>query len=90
MMMMLTMTMLFLTMFLIFGWLSNAVPDWSARVETLGANIFEERKLTHSGDYLQTPLGEEQLVLLFMATLVILVTGTTSTGIELQDPFAED
>ena len=21
---------------------SNAVPDWSARVETLGANIFEE------------------------------------------------
>ena len=69
--------------------LSNAVPDWSARVETLGANIFEERKLTHSGDYLQTPLGEEQLVLLFMATLEILVKGTTSTRIELQESFAE-
>ena len=26
--------------------LSNAVPDWSARVETYGANILEERKLT--------------------------------------------
>ena len=24
------------------GWLSNAVPDWSAHVETLGANIFGE------------------------------------------------
>ena len=31
--------------------LSNAVPDWSARVETYGANIFEERKLTPYWDF---------------------------------------
>ena len=55
-------------------------------METLGANIFKERKLN---PLWQTPLGEEQLVLLFMATLEILVKGTTSTGIELQEAFAE-
>ena len=31
--------------------LSNAVPDWSARVETYDASIFEERKLTPHGRF---------------------------------------
>ena len=36
-----------------------------------------------------TSRGEKQPVLLFMATFEILVKGTTSTGIELQESFAE-
>ena len=70
--------------------LSNAVPDWSARVETYGANIFEERKLTPYWRFIFEHLKEKNnWLLFFMATLEILVKGTTSTGIELQESFAE-
>ena len=48
------------------------------------------RLVSSRGDIGREHLRGEQLVLLFMATLVILVKGTTSTGIELQDSFAED
>ena len=48
------------------------------------------RLVSARGDIGREHLLGEQRVLLFMATLVILVKGTTSTGIELQDSFAED
>ena len=82
MMMMLTMTMLFLTMFLTFG-----NPGLGPRQ---GAEQRCPRLFSSRGDIGREHLRGEQRVLLFTATLVIQVKGTTSTGIELQDSFAED
>lgn len=70
--------------------LPDPVPDFEERLRVFGENKFEERKLTPYWRYLLDQLKEKIIILLlFMATLEVIVKNTVGTPEERNDSWAE-
>jgi len=70
--------------------LPNPVSDWAERVKTFGENKFEERKMTPYYVYLIDQLKEKIILLLiFLATVELVLKGLIGYGDERSEAFAE-